>query len=544
MIARAILAALLAVAAAAQAQKQTVCTITVNSPDEREVFRRNLPEDRYDFVELVERGEPDWLGASCRKGVRCDVLLVSGHFAGTEFYSSRADARETLPVDALERASCSDSCPGLFSQLKEVYLFGCDTLNPTPVRSATPEVAMSLVREGATPEVARREAQALAERNGESALAHMRRLFPGVPLIYGFSSKAPYGRVAGPMLERLFQAGGFEPGTGQVNERLYRLFAPASMTVTQGLRDTDPNADYRAEACRYHDERLTPAAKLSAIRASMTRSMAETRLALDRIEKFLAGLPPEARLEPAFAAELTSMTGDAALRSRFLALARDTPDPAVRVRLITLAGDLGWLSADERRIEQIRMVGDLLASGAAGFGEVELICALNHDRSLDAERARLPGVALASGRAADAALACLGDSARRARTLQALASRDEREVQIVQAYLRHRPITDPSELRTVALEVARASGAAAQARALEALARQSIADGDVFEELTRLFTRTRSLAVQRAVAEIFIRSGYRGEDLAETLRRHRLRSPEGADVIDALIANLSAARNG
>jgi hypothetical protein len=543
MIARAILAALLAVAAVAHAQKQTVCTITVNSPDEREVFRRNLPEDRYDFVELVERGRPDWLAASCRGGVRCDVLLVSGHFAGTEFYSSRPDARETLPVDVLERASCSDSCPGLFSQLKEVYLFGCDTLNPTPVRNATPEVAMSLVREGASPEAARREAQALAERHGESALEHMRRLFPGVPVIYGFSSKAPYGRFAAPMLERLFQAGSFEPGSGRVNERLYRLFAPASMAVTQGLRDTDPNADYRAEACRYHDERLTPAAKLAAIRASMTRSMAETRLALDRIEKFLAGVPSQARREPAFAAELASLSADAALRARFLALAHDTPDPAVRVRLIALGDELGWLSADERRIEQIRMVGDLLASGAAGFGEVELICALNQDRSLDAERARLAGVSSTSGRAADAALACLGDSVRRTRTLQALASRDEREVQIVQAYLRHRPITDPSELRTVALEVARASGAAAQARALEALARQGIADGDVFEELTRLFARTRSLAVQRAVAEIFIRSGHRAEGLAETLRRHRLRSSEGADVIDAFIAGLSPARN-
>src|SRR5437868_12266553 len=238
---RVLLAALLATAGIALAQKQTVCTVTVNSPDEREVFRRHLPEDRFDFVELVEHGRPDWLRASCQKGLRCDVLLVSGHFAGTEFYSSRFNQTETLPVDEIERAQCSGSCQ-LFSQLKEVYLFGCDTLNPTPVRTATPEVAMSLVREGATPEAARRDAQALAERQGESALEHMRRLFPGVPVIYGFSSKAPYGRIAGPMLERYFEAGN-EVGTGRVSERLHKLFAPASMNVTSGLRDTDPNAE-------------------------------------------------------------------------------------------------------------------------------------------------------------------------------------------------------------------------------------------------------------------------------------------------------------
>ena len=48
----------------------------------------------------------------------------------------------------MERVSCSDSCPGLFSQLKEVYLFGCNTLNAEAVKSASAEVARSLVRSG------------------------------------------------------------------------------------------------------------------------------------------------------------------------------------------------------------------------------------------------------------------------------------------------------------------------------------------------------------------------------------------------------------
>ena len=36
--------------------------------------RRSLPPDEYRFVELVERGRPDWLASACRAGVRCDVL--------------------------------------------------------------------------------------------------------------------------------------------------------------------------------------------------------------------------------------------------------------------------------------------------------------------------------------------------------------------------------------------------------------------------------------------------------------------------------------
>jgi len=502
---RVLLAALLASAGVALAQKQTVCTVTVNSPDERDVFQRYLPADKFDFVELVERGRADWLRASCQKGIRCDVLLVSGHFAGTEFYSSRFNQVETLPVDEIERAQCSDSCQ-LFSQLKEVYLFGCDTLNPTPVRTATPEVEMSLVREGSTPEVARREAQALADRHGESALEHMRRLFPGVPVIYGFSSKAPYGRVAGPMLERFFEAGN-EVGSGRVSERLHKLFAPASMTVTTGLREGEPNSDYRVEACRYHDDRLTPAMKLAAIRATMTHSMAETRLALESIEKFFTTLPAAARDEPSFKAAIASLVADDALRTRYVTLVRDTVDPAVRVRLIALGGEIGWMSAADRREEQIRMVADVLARGGADFGEVDLICSLNADRSLDAQRAWLSKARLPRGRASDAALACLGDSASRARTLQALSSRDEREVQIVQAYLRHRPITDAQELRTVAANVAQMDAGGAQARALEALARLRIEDDQVLDELKRLSVRTRSAAVKRAIGEVFLRAG-------------------------------------
>src|SRR5258705_9317055 len=93
-----ILLAAAAPLATGAADKTTVCTITVNSSDERDAFRQHLSQDKYEFVELVEGGRRDWLSSACRRGVRCDVLLVSGHFAGTEFYSSRFDAQATLPV--------------------------------------------------------------------------------------------------------------------------------------------------------------------------------------------------------------------------------------------------------------------------------------------------------------------------------------------------------------------------------------------------------------------------------------------------------------
>ena len=176
---------------------KTVCTITVNSPNEKEVFARYLPRDEYRLVELVERGRPDWLALACRQDIRCDALIISGHFdGGDQFYTDRLDAREFLPVAELERASCSESCPGVFSQLKEVYLFGCNTLNADAMRSASAEVARSLVRSGQSPGDAERLSRLLSERHGESNRDRMRHIFKGVPVLYGFSSKAPLGRTA------------------------------------------------------------------------------------------------------------------------------------------------------------------------------------------------------------------------------------------------------------------------------------------------------------------------------------------------------------
>src|SRR5262245_17414246 len=85
-------AALALSGAAVAAEKQTVCTITVNSPDEQASFRRHLPASKYRFVELVRRDRSDWLGEACQAQVACDVLVVSAHFDGDDqFFSDQLD---------------------------------------------------------------------------------------------------------------------------------------------------------------------------------------------------------------------------------------------------------------------------------------------------------------------------------------------------------------------------------------------------------------------------------------------------------------------
>jgi hypothetical protein len=544
----ALLAAFLLLSAAheVQADKKTVCTITVNSPDEKEIFRRNLPPDEFDFVELVERGRPDWLASACHAGVRCDLLVISGHFdGGTEFYTDRLDAREFLPVDEMERVACSDSCPGLFSQLKEVYLFGCNTLNAAAMRSASAEIGRSLVRAGHSPADAERLSRELNERHGESNRDRMRQVFKDVPVIYGFSSKAPLGRTAGPLLERYFQSGARgEVGSGRASAKLLGLFAPSSMTVTSGLNDSDARAGFRRDVCQLSDDRLSPAQKLGFVHEVLGRDMAEVRMFLDHLEKYSGSLGDAERQALPVSAALNAIAQDERARGRYLEFARDADDPAVRARMLELARGLGWLSPAEQRAEIMQMFGERLARNAVGSAEVDLACNLNKDQGLQTELYRLQPSPVQAAKVANAAvLACLGSVEGHARVLRALTSTNEEEVQIAQIYLRYRPLADADELRTVAAGITRMNGSDAQVRALNTLARQRLSDRESLDELTRLFMASKSVNVQRAIAGILIRADYSAmakPELMQALRRHRLKSPDGEDMIDVLIRRLQA----
>jgi hypothetical protein len=543
LFAAVLLAAL--VAHSAQAQRKTVCTITVNSADEKETFRRNLPADQYDFVELVERGRPDWLASACRAGVRCDVLLISGHFdGGDEFYSDRVDARESLPVDEMERVSCSDSCPGLFSQLKEVYLFGCNTLNSDKLSNASAELVRALLRSGHSAADAERVAQLLIAQHADSNRDKMRMIFKDVPVIYGFSSKAPLGAKAGPMLERYFKAGATPAiGTGRPSEKLLQLFAASSMTVASGATDADPQAGYRRDMGQFVDDRLSAERRVAFVHALLGRDMAEVRAFLDPLERYSAPFGDVARQVPAVAKALDDIATDAAAKNRWLTFARDADEPSVRARMITLASRFGWLSASERQAELARLVSDLYARNTIDTADVDLACTLNADHGLEPALAAFRRGAKGTDIGHAALVACAGGRNARSQVVLALTSAREHDVALAQVYLKHRPIAEADELRGVALRIARMSDVDAQVRALDTLALQPVSDHESLETLTRLFPVAKTLDVQRAIAGILIRADYQAiarPELVRALREKRLKSPDGQDLIDVLIRRMQA----
>lgn len=527
----------------AEAAKQTVCTITVNSEDERNVFRQHLPRGEYEFVELVERGRPDWLASACAKQVRCDVLLISGHFNGSDFFSDQLDASEYLPVAEMERASCSDSCPGLFSKLKEVYMFGCETLNGDTIRSASSDALRSIVYGGRAPSEPELRLHRMAERHGESNRDVMRRVFPGVPAIYGFSSVAPLGSTAGPLLNRYFKAVGNDAiGTGRPNRTLLNHFAQHSLSVTTGLKSSEPRAAHRADVCKFVDERLAAAQKLAFVHEVLRRDMADVRSHFERIERLLAAAGANVRDTPAWTQAMDRITRDGTTRDRFLTYARDSDHAALRIRMIDVAHAFGWLTAEEQNKERVQAMRELVARPALTAREVDLVCALNAEGDFDAYRASIaPAAAETSGH--DAALGCLGSASHRTRMLRAMTSANERDIEMAEVYFQHRPITAVDELRAVTSGIAGMQRAEAQVRALHALSRQRVTDGDGLAELARLFPVAGTIAAQRAIASVFIRGDYRSiatPELVRVFREHRKRS-DAADVIDVLIRRMEGA---
>jgi hypothetical protein len=268
------------------------------------------------------------------------------------------------------------------------------------------------------------------------------------------------------------------------------------------------------------------------------------RMFLDRIEKAVASAAATEALDPETMRVRDEIAADATARMRFLDFARDADRPAIRVRMIALAGNLGWLAPAEQRAEVVRMIGDLLAQNAVSTSDVDLVCELNRDHDLDQERVRLE---FQEGRydepAPAAILACLGSRRGHARLLRALTSPNDADVEVAQVYFRRRPIEDVNELRVAATGISKMTGLAAQIRALNTLANHRLSDPESLGEMTRLFPVAESVGVQTAIAGILIRADYRAMDkpeLVQTLLRHRLKSSPGENLIDVLIRRLQA----
>lgn len=180
--------------------KKTVCSITLNSSDEIEVTRQYLGEEHFNYIELVNTENRNWFKKACQSKVKCDILVISGHFGGVFFGKNGR-----LSLQELESEKCSNECDGILNHPKEVFLYGCNTLAGKTRDSRTPEQYRAvLLEDGFSPREADQIVALRYSPVGNSFNARMQRLFDQTPRIYGFDSIAPSGQNIRPYLKTYF----------------------------------------------------------------------------------------------------------------------------------------------------------------------------------------------------------------------------------------------------------------------------------------------------------------------------------------------------
>lgn len=528
---------------AAQAEKGTVCTITVNSPDEKQTFRQYLSKEKWDFVELVESGRADWLETACRRRVKCDLLIISGHFSpGTGFYPEEGKSHENLKVEEMERVSCSESCPNLFGHLKEVYMFGCNTLNVSRNAEAPGEVVRALRRAGYNPQQAERIAREMAETHGESSSDQMRRIFVNTPVIYGFGAAAPLGPYAAVTLNRYFRTALHgEIGTGQVSKGLLSAFSANSMRSVPGLSPNEKGAAHRSEVCNFYDRRLSAAEKIKFIGRVLERNPGELRLFFPRIEKFLAELTEAEKGDPEFSAALGAISADTQRRDGYLRVAQDADQAPMRARMLKVARELNWLTDETLREQVYRMVNDLVKRGQAEPQAMDLVCRLNREIGLQPDRHFLEMYASERNPIGPRAMAaCLGSAQGYGEMLAILSQSDQKALEYAQVYFRYFEMR-PTDIVALIDRISSAASVSTQVTTLGILAKLYVSEAEVLSRLLEYFTNTASPEVQRAIAGVFVRARFDHIDkraFASTLSQRRLRSTGDRDVIDFVIRRL------
>ena len=177
--------------------KYQVCSITINSSDELNAFKAFLSPKDFDFVELLpfkinekQDHSSHWFDEACKKDYKCDLLLISGHFGGTFFGKSGY----ALPTELLEEKACQNSCPSLLSNVKEIFLFGCNTLasKKKDSRSYTDYLKV-LLDDGMARETAERVVAARYSPLGTPFVARMNFIFSESSTVYGFNELSYLG---------------------------------------------------------------------------------------------------------------------------------------------------------------------------------------------------------------------------------------------------------------------------------------------------------------------------------------------------------------
>ncbi|MEK6555930.1 MAG: hypothetical protein AABZ31_11850, partial [Bdellovibrionota bacterium] len=273
--------------------KYNVCSITINSSDELTVFKSKLNPNEFTFTELTKfadaNNKSQWFAKACEAGIKCDVLLISGHFGGS-FFGKDSDI--SLSLKELTTASCKNTCDGIVKDLKEVYLFGCNTLAGKTKDHRTPEEYLRvLVDDGINGAEAQRIVSTRYGPFGSSFSDQMSRVFENAPIIYGFDGVAPAGvRIAPSLRKFLNDLGSYrqhlESNKVSTAAKIWNdTMSAYNRTSIAGLKKQDAGYGIKAKMCLLQDDKLSVATRL---RNSMEMLSQNVLLYLPTVARFIS----------------------------------------------------------------------------------------------------------------------------------------------------------------------------------------------------------------------------------------------------------------
>ncbi len=224
---------------------KTICSMTFNSADEKNIFSKNLIPIGYELRELVpDNKDPFWFQKSCASVKSCDLLVISGHFGGLFFGENIS---QTLSLQQLLQAREQNNCPSILDQPRAVFLMGCNTLSSkTPDHRSVNDYLRILVGDGFPLNLAQQVAASRYLNFGQSISDLMTSIFRKSQMIVGFDSTGPLGAAAAPLLDAAFGHSllNDKQKTGMSSEALRSAFKGTHLKVIRpGEKPNDSRKD-------------------------------------------------------------------------------------------------------------------------------------------------------------------------------------------------------------------------------------------------------------------------------------------------------------
>jgi hypothetical protein len=365
--------------------------MTLSSTEEREVFKEFLGADNFEFSELVPEGaledgesRTDWFEGACKKDIACDVVLISGHFAGTFFGSNPRH----LPISTMQTHACDNSCSGILSNATEVFLMGCNTLagNDSDERTRE-EYIQVLIDDGFTQLQAERIAEYRYGGFGTTFKSRMKRVFKGSKNLYGFSSVGPSGKRSQPVLQEYFEEiGDYTEHLDQIelseifkeNSTLKDAYKYSSFNQCLASQDNSEILDQKSIEhliwgesmdCSLATKKLSREEKLKSLYDVLKDGSITNRLLL--VEEFVSHLDLKElnKNEEKILSDISSLDH---IKKEVSGLIDQIQTPVLRSQVLNVARVFKWLTDEKYKLEMNKVMYELLKNGV-DQNEIDII---------------------------------------------------------------------------------------------------------------------------------------------------------------------------